>query len=215
MSFKLILFDLDGTLVDSAPDIRRALNRTLDEMALPQVPADQVLSKVGDGAARLIERSLPPGTALDTPALVARFRHHYARHLYDDTQPYPGIVDLLEAASASATQAVLTNKPGDLARPLLAGLHLARYFADVIGDGDGFPRKPAPDAVHWLAARHRVTPAEILVVGDGLPDLLLARAAACAVAAVTWGYVARDLLEAQAPDWIVSQPAELVPLLGS
>jgi phosphoglycolate phosphatase-like HAD superfamily hydrolase len=86
---------------------------------------------------------------------------------------------------------------------------------DVIGEGDGFPRKPSPDAVHWLADRHGVTPAEILMVGDGLPDLLLARATPCAVAAVTWGYVARELLEAQRPDWLIDQPADLLPILLS
>jgi phosphoglycolate phosphatase len=216
MTAPLILFDLDGTLVDSAPDIARALNATMAEVGVPALPVARVVRCVGDGATRLVERALPPG-ASDAPAypevpdLVTRFRRHYAAAICVESRPYPGIVDVLtELAGAGTPMAVLTNKPGDLARSLLRALALDRFFDDVIGDGDGWARKPAPDGARAILARHGVPAAAALVVGDGVPDLRLGRAAGCPVAAVTWGYTARHDLEAEAPDYLIDEAAALL-----
>jgi len=210
----MILFDLDGTLVDSAPDIARALNATMAEAGVPALPIARVITYVGDGAAKLVERALPPEAYPEVPDLVERFRRHYADAVCVETRPYPGIVDTLERlASGGARMAVLTNKPGDLARPLLRALALERFFgADVIGDGDGWPRKPAPDAARALLERHGTPPGDALVVGDGVPDVRLGRAAGCRVVAVTWGYTQRALLEQEAPDYVIDEPGALLPI---
>jgi phosphoglycolate phosphatase len=211
MKPKLVLFDLDGTLVDSAPDIAAALNAALVDLGQPPHPLPTVTSYVGDGAAKLVERAVGPSTAVDQALLLERFKVQYAANVCVATRPYPGIVDVLDHYAAAGTPlAVLTNKPGDLARALLDALALTRYFADVIGDGDGFPRKPSPEIALAVCARHGVTPAETLLVGDGLPDVGLARAAGCRVAAVAWGYTTREQLAAQGPDWIVETPAALL-----
>jgi len=219
MAASLILFDLDGTLVDSAPDIARALNATMAEVGVPALPLPRVVGYVGDGATKLVERALspePPAQAeaeRDVPDLVARFRRHYADAICVETRPYPGIVDVLAGlAGDGAHMAVLTNKPGDLARDLLRALALDRFFSDVVGDGDGWARKPAPDAARDLLARHGVTARAALVVGDGVPDLRLGRAVGCPVAAVTWGYTARAVLEAEAPDYLVDDARELLEI---
>jgi phosphoglycolate phosphatase len=213
-----ILFDLDGTLVDSAPDIARALNATMAEIGVPALPVARVVNYVGDGAAKLVERALrapaPPEPAYpDVPDLVARFRRHYADAICVETRPYPGIVDVLQRLTASGTRmAVLTNKPGDLARALLRALSLERFFVGVVGDGDGWARKPAPDGARALLARLDVPASRALVVGDGVPDLRLGRAVGCPVVAVTWGYTARAVLEAEAPDYIVDEAGALLEI---
>jgi phosphoglycolate phosphatase len=210
---KLVLFDLDGTLVDSAPDIAAALNDALVDLGQPTHPLGVVTTYVGDGAAKLVERAVGPADEVDQAQLLERFKTRYAAKVCVHTRPYPGIVEALEAFAARATPlAVVTNKPGDLARALVRALRLERFFADVVGDGDGFPRKPSPEIALAVCARHRVAPGDALLAGDGLPDVRLGRAAGCRVAAVTWGYTPRDKLLAEAPDWVVDAPAALLRL---
>jgi phosphoglycolate phosphatase len=126
---------------------------------------------------------------------------------------YPDVAVTLGALRARGCHlAVLTNKMGHVARALLAALSVADLFGTVVGDGDGFPRKPAPDAAHALMTRFAATPASTVMVGDGLPDLAIARAAGCRAAAVTWGYTDRAQLAAQRPDFFIETPAELLAL---
>jgi phosphoglycolate phosphatase len=210
---KLVLFDLDGTLVDSAPDIAAALNAALVELGQAPHPLGVVTSYVGDGAAKLVERALEPGSEVDQDLLLERFKAQYAANVCVHTRAYPGIAQVLDRFRTAGTPlAVFTNKPGDLARALLRAVALDAHFADIVGDGDGYPRKPAPDAALALCARHGADPTDALFVGDGLPDVRLAHAAGCRVAAVTWGYTPRALLAAEAPDWIVDVPAALLAL---
>jgi phosphoglycolate phosphatase len=210
---KLVLFDLDGTLVDSAPDIAAALNAALADLGQPTHPLPVVTSYVGDGAAKLVERAVAPQSDVDPDVLLERFKARYAENVCIDTRPYPGIVETLERLRAAGTpMAVVTNKPGDLARSLLRALALDHFFADILGDGDGLPRKPAPEIALTVCARHAVAPGDTLLVGDGLPDVRLARAAGCRVAAVTWGYTPRDKLAAESPDWLVDAPSALLAL---
>jgi phosphoglycolate phosphatase len=219
LAIGLVIFDLDGTLVDSLPDIAGALNQTLVEAGFPPVPQQQARGYIGDGATRLVQRALaqgPQGEPQGEPdealvvELTGRFRRHYAARLYAETRPYPGIEGVLRDLSSAIPIAVLTNKPNELARPLLGGVGLDRYITDVVADGDGFARKPSPDAGRWLLSRHGVAPERALVVGDGLPDVRFARALGAAAAAVTWGYVERERLAAEQPAWLIDQPAELL-----
>jgi phosphoglycolate phosphatase len=213
MKPKLLLFDLDGTLVDSAPDIAAALNAALVDLGQPPHPLSVVTSYVGDGAAKLVARALAPGAEVDQDQLLERFKVRYAADVCVATRPYPGVVDTLARFRAAGTPlAVVTNKPGDLARALLRALALDAFFAEILGDGDGFPRKPSPEIALALCARHAVAPAQTLLVGDGLPDVRLGRAAGCRVAAVTWGYTPRAALAAEGPDWLVDSPPALLDL---
>jgi phosphoglycolate phosphatase len=210
---KLVLFDLDGTLVDSAPDIAAALNAALAELGQPVRPLPVVTSYVGDGAAKLVERAVAPEVEIDQALVLERFKAQYAANLCVRTRLYAGVLEALDRfAAAGAPLAVVTNKPGDLARALLRALRIDARFTDVVGDGDGFPRKPAPDVALGVCGRHGVAPADTLLVGDGLPDVRLARAAGCRVAAVTWGYTPRDVLAAERPDWLLDAPGDLVRL---
>jgi phosphoglycolate phosphatase len=208
------VFDLDGTLVDSLPDIAGALNAALGDARLPPLPVDVVRGLVGEGVRRLAEKALARlESTLDPGPIAAQIVRRYGEHPCVESRLYPGIGETLGALHArGARLAVLTNKPGEVARALLAALAVSDPFDAVVGDGDGFPRKPAPDALRTLMARFSATPATTVMVGDGLPDLAMARAAGCPVVAVAWGYTDRTALAAEAPTYLLDEPAELLQL---
>jgi len=213
--FQVVLFDLDGTLVDSAPDIVRALNATLAEAGLPTHSLARAVRFIGDGAAKLIERSLPPGSpAAATQSLLRRFQDHYGAHLCDDTQVYPGMRSTLESLAAHAvSMAVITNKPLPLAQGILQQLDLARFFVRVVGDGAGFPRKPDPAAARDVLAALGRQADETVMVGDGLPDAGLARALPCKGVAAGWGYADPAELLAAGAEVVIDRPQDLLALL--
>lgn len=215
MQFRLWIFDLDGTLVDSLGDIAAALNHGLQSAGLAALPPETVRRFVGDGVKTLVARALAHHGAADvdaaavTAAVVARYHDHACvlTRLYDGIAP---TLQLLREAGAKL--AVLTNKPASIARALIAGLPLAAPFDVVVGDGDGYPRKPDPAAAAALAARFGGSPAQTMMVGDGLPDLAMAQAFGCPVAAAGWGYTDREQLRAANPTYLVETPAQLLAL---
>jgi phosphoglycolate phosphatase len=219
----LVIFDLDGTLVDSAPDIAWALGAALTEAGIEPPPLSEIKAMVGDGARTLIERALEragvtrDADAVDTvDTLLARFVDHYRDHLCVGSRLYPGIPEALELLRrAGVRSAVVSNKPGTLARGLLTQLGLAPRFMAIVGDGDGFPRKPDSAAARAVIERAGVAAARTVVVGDGLADVRMARAAGLQVIAAAWGYVRLDRLEAESPDLIARTVEEaVVALLG-
>jgi len=213
--FDLVVFDLDGTLADTLPDITAALNMTLAEAGLPSLPQEEVMRYVGDGAAKLVERALPSSEgSRDVEALTDSFVAHYERKPSVHARLYPGVPAMLDTlAQAGVVTAVLTNKRGSVARLLLGQLLPGNPLRDIIGDGDGFPRKPDPAAVKTLIARAGTRAARTAVVGDGLPDMRMGRAASTTTIAAAWGYVPRDQLAAEEPTWIAASPDAALHLL--
>ena len=209
MLLRAVIYDLDGTLIDSRADLAASVNGMLRRMALPEHEQRIIESFIGEGAERLIRRSL--GAHEDRYAEAAPlWREEYGARLLDQTRPYAGIEDAL--ALPPAARAVLTNKPGGFARRILEGLGLARSFAQVIG-GDEAPRKPSPDGLLRLCAALGAPPAECLLVGDSTVDLATARAASVPFCAVLWGLGERASLATA--DYLCREPADLVRLLRS
>src|SRR5262245_54211877 len=208
----LVIFDLDGTLVDTAPDIAGALGAALAEAGVAAPPVAVVKELVGDGARVLIARALTlAGVDRDVDALLARFLAYYRNHVSDRSAVYDGVKEALEAlASAGVAGAVVTNKPGDIARRLLADLGLGGRFRAVVGDGDGYPRKPDAAAANAVMALAGTRPERTAVVGDGVPDVRMARAARARAIAATWGYAAAEKLAAERPDEMAKTMAEVV-----
>jgi phosphoglycolate phosphatase len=131
-----------------------------------------------------------------------------------NTRVYPGIESTLQELRREGLRlAVLTNKVGSVARALLDELHLTGFDA-VVGEGDGYTRKPSPEAALALIGQFGTSPGRTLMVGDGLPDVAMAHAAGCPVAAVTWGYSDKTALEAQEPEFIVDAPSDLLKVVG-
>jgi len=213
----LVIFDLDGTLVDTAPDIAGALAAALSPIGVATPALAVVKEMVGDGARELIRRALARANVDgdgDLDALHATFLAHYRAHVSDRSAVYPGITEALAALrAAGVASAVLTNKPGDIARRLLGDLGLADRFVATIGDGDGFARKPDPAAALSLIAVARTQPERTAVVGDGLPDVRMARALGARAIAASWGYAAPDRLAAESPDVLASTPADATAYL--
>jgi phosphoglycolate phosphatase len=207
---RLAIFDLDGTLVDSLDDLHASVNHALRELGLPPRSREEIHGFVGEGARLLLARAVAPHDHLLEPALAV-WRPHYEAHCLDRTRPYPGVEALL--AGAGRTLAVHTNKPGGMARKILAGLGLLPRFAAVVG-GDEAPRKPDPTGVLEIVARVGGSPGETVFVGDSRVDVAVARAAGVPMVAVTWGYGSRAELAAAGATAFADDAAELAPFVA-
>ncbi|HVP68787.1 MAG TPA: HAD-IA family hydrolase [Anaeromyxobacteraceae bacterium] len=205
---RAVVFDLDGTLVDSREDLYRAVAYALARLRLPPRSLEEVTGFVGEGAARLVARSVAPADHLLEPAL-ALWRQHYDAHLLDHTRLYPGIAAAL--AAARVPLAVHTNKPGAMARRILDGLGVLGRFSLVVG-GDEAPRKPDPAGTLSILARLGVAASEAVFVGDSPVDRATAAAAGVRFVPVAWGFALSDL---GAAGDVAQTAADLLPWLGA
>jgi phosphoglycolate phosphatase len=225
VSFDLVVFDLDGTLVDSLPDITRALNLALAAFDPPLGPLspDVVRGLVGEGVVTLAEKALVAATGIApapgaAEAVAETIRSIYRAEPCVHTRLYAGMEAVLASlraprkAAPPRRLAVLTNKPGEVMRPLLITLGLDAHLDAAIGDGDGHPKKPNPAALESLMKRFAIPAARTLMVGDGLPDMAVAHAASCPAAAAFWGYTDSPLLEATSPQFRLKSPADLLDI---
>ncbi len=207
-----ILLDLDGTLVDSVPDLQAALNRLLAGHRLPPLTRQQATAMIGDGVRILVERALAARGRAATPADHAAFGADYEAHAAVATIPFPGIPEALTAMAAQGWRlAVCTNKPAAAARTMLADLGLAPFFA-ALGGGDSFPtRKPDPAHVLATLAAAGGDPGAAVMVGDHANDMLSGRGAGLPVVFCAWGY-GDAAMAGGAP--IAAEPADLLALLA-
>ncbi len=210
---KAVLFDLDGTLLDTLPDIRLSLNETLAKFGYPLLSASETRAFIGDGAKRLVERALP-ANAPDLDAVYEDFRARYAASENALTRPFDGIEELLLALKERGIgRAVVTNKPAEAAKKAVA-----QFFCDLIdvvcGDSGKYPVKPDPTATLHAASSLGARAEECLFVGDGEADVLTARNADMGGVFVLWGYRSRAQLEAVGGKTFLSSPRELLPILG-
>jgi phosphoglycolate phosphatase len=191
-----VLFDLDGTLLDTASDISSALNSALAEQQLPALPEAEVRTLIGRGVPTLVERAVGrlagAGAAPDAALLLERFQFHYERLLEPGesrTRVYPGVAaGLGELHALGLGLAVVTNKPKRAAVELLYRLDLGAWIAVVVGGDSGLPRKPDPQPLLAACRDLRVPPGRALMVGDSLTDVLAAQAAGLGIVCVPYGY---------------------------
>ena len=188
-----IVWDLDGTLVDSAPDLASALNTVLDMRGFFTLSINEVRAMIGNGVPKLVERGFNAvGVRLDTDQLdelVAIFAKQYAACATERTRPYPHIVETLEEIHAmNIPMGVCTNKPEAFTRQILEGLGLAKYFSSVVGGDSTSTRKPDPQPVLACLRGLVSEPASSLMIGDSVHDVHAAHAAGVTIGVVPWGY---------------------------
>ena len=206
---KAVIWDLDGTLLDTLQDLTAAVNFALTQGGYPVRTIHEVRAFVGNGVAKLIERAMPAGASAQQVAeALAVFRQYYAVHSVDVTAPYEGIPAGLEALrDAGVKMAVVSNK----LEPAVEALR-QRFFADTIavaaGDVPTRPAKPAPDSTLWAMEQLGVTAEETLFVGDSEVDILTARHAGVDCLAVSWGFRDKECLLGQGAAAVADTPAE-------
>jgi phosphoglycolate phosphatase len=212
---RLVVFDLDGTLVDSLRDLAESINELLIECGLEPLPHDQIGRMVGDGAATLVSRAFTAAGRVEPPGTLVRFLALYNRRLLTFTRPYPGIPETLERLAARHALAVLTNKPLSSTRQVLDGLGLARHFGMVLGGDGPFPRKPDPAGLLHLCEMAHVNARHALLVGDSMVDWQTARAAGCRIclAAYGFGFQAFPVADLTPDERVIDAAADLLTLL--
>ncbi len=218
MPFKAVLFDLDGTLLDSLRDLADSTNAALTARRLPVHPVEAFRYFVGDGVEMLIRRALPPDETDEetVAACIAGMRAEYARRWADHTRPYPGVPELLDRlAQLGVPTCVVSNKPDDFTHKNVDTLLSRWHFEIVLGQRDGIPPKPDPAGALEAAATMRIPPADFLYLGDTATDMKTALSAGMHPVGALWGFRDASELTAAGARHLIAKPPDLIPLLGS
>lgn len=220
--FKLIGFDLDGTLVNSLPDLALSVNAALAESGLPQASEQLVLTWIGNGADILISRALEwaaqhSGRQLkddEFEQVKARFGVHYGENLCNISRLYPHVKETLEQLKARGfILAVITNKPTRHVQPVLKAFGIDHLFSETLG-GQSLPAiKPHPAPLYYLCGKFGLYPKQVLFVGDSRNDILAAHAAGCAVVGLTYGYNYNIPIAESKPDWVFDDFAQILHIV--
>jgi phosphoglycolate phosphatase len=224
---RLIVFDLDGTLIDSRIDLCNSVNATLTHLGKPELPEAVIASYIGDGVSMLVRRSLgdPEGDFHDEQYVteaITFFLNYYRIHKLDYTYVYPGVVESLEAIHTSHPEilmAVLTNKPVNPSRDICAHFNLSRFFFQNYGGNSFHTKKPDPHGLYTLITEASaivgltITPAETIMVGDTDTDILTARNCGARSIGCTFGLKPHSLADAP-PDHLADTPTDWLHILG-
>ena len=215
---KLIVFDLDGTLINSLEDLADSANWMLMQHGFPTHPVDAYRYFVGDGMRKLIERILPPEERNEKQIerCKAEFIAYYTIHMEDKTVVYPGMIELLkELKDRGLKIAVATNKVHIAVAPLMAKYFPGIHFDSLIGQREGIPVKPAPQIMYDILKENGCQPSEALHVGDTATDMQLAHSAGVESVGVLWGYRPLEELQEAGAEHIIRVPEELLGLVKS
>jgi phosphoglycolate phosphatase len=206
----LVIFDLDGTLIDSSRDLANSVNATRAWLHLPPLENKLVYSYVGNGATVLIQKALGPNCSDDeVQSALAYFLGYYREHMLDYTVLYPGVRDVLDRFhDAGIKMAVLTNKPVRFSQGIIDGLGLTAHFQRVYGGNSFDQKKPHPVGIETLIAEYGVSREKTIMVGDSSVDVQTARNAQVPVCGVTWGFQPETFAECP-PDFLIDKPEEL------
>ena len=206
-SIGLLIFDLDGTLVNTLEDITASVNHTLRHLGKDPIPQDIVRKYVGDGIEMLLIRSLG-GRAERINEAVAVYKDHHRRNLVVHSFLYPAVRETLGHFKA-LPMAVVSNKSLEFVGPLIERMGIAGYFKIIIGADSGLPLKPAPDSVWKIMSEFGVSKGRTVIVGDGVTDVRAGKAAGIITCSVTYGFRSEDELKKAGPDHIIRTISDL------
>ena len=213
--YDAVLFDLDGTLLNTLQDLADATNAALAAYGLPVRTVDEVRRFVGNGVRLLMERAVPGGAQHPQfEAILAYFKEYYAAHCRVNTAPYPGVLPMLETLQAAGVPAAVISNKFDGAVKQLAAAYFGTRVALAVGEKPGVRKKPAPDAVLHALEQLGVAPQRAVYIGDSDVDVATARNAGTDGIAVCWGFRSRQELEEAGAARIARSPEELLRMLG-
>ena len=210
MRYKLAIFDMDGTILNTIDDLAASLNYVLEKSGFPARTMDEVISFIGDGLRKLIERGVPEGTDSETvDKVLADFKEYYAVHCADKTAPYDGIIELLENLRRNGClTAVVSNKADDVVQELCRK-YFDGLFDYAVGERSGILRKPAPDSVNEVLEKLNVSRENAVYIGDSDVDIKTAENAGMDSIIAEWGFRERDFLLKKGAKTIVSAAEEI------
>jgi phosphoglycolate phosphatase len=217
-AIKLLIFDLDGTLIDSRLDLIHSVNAMLRHVRRPELPGDVIASYIGDGAPVLVRRALgDPKQEAEVKEALEYFLAYYRVHKLDYTHLYPGVKEMLSLVRGSdgmrRQMAVLSNKPVVPSRGIVEALGIGEFFVHIYG-GNSFPtKKPDPHGVRTILREVKVRPEQTIMIGDSSVDVITGRNAGLWTCGVTYGFAPHTLCEAP-PDLLVDSPQELAQFLA-
>jgi len=215
-AIRLVIFDLDGTLIDSRLDLIHSVNAMLRHLQRPELPGDIVASYVGDGAPMLVRRALgDPKDERFLKSALDYFLAYYKEHKLDHTTVYAGIPETLRHIQSNGTRrqmAVLSNKPVNPSRAIVEALGLGRFFTHVYGGNSFETKKPDPLGIRTILKEIGIAADHALMVGDSAIDILTGRNAGLATCGVTYGFAPHTLTGEVQPDVLVDSPQELIDL---
>jgi len=207
---KGLIFDLDGTLIDSRKDLGTSVNLTRKDYNLEELDYETIVSFIGNGTRKLVERSFKK-TNVDIDKALSIYKNHYSEHLADETYCYSGVKELLQKLkNFSVKCSIVTNKHEEATRDILKILKINSFF-DIILGGDSLPYlKPSPEPVLYVAEKWNLKPEELLMVGDNWTDIAAARNAGIKSVYVNFGF---GNLKNEKPDFVVEGPEEILELI--
>ena len=214
MKYTTIIFDLDGTLLNTLDDLVNSANYALSYHNLPLRSRDEIRSFVGNGVHTLISRAVPDKTSTDVVTSVLQtFKEHYILHMNDFTAPYEGIQSLLKELKEKGIKTAIVSNKYDTAVKQLASEHFNGFITTAKGESLSIPKKPAPDNVLSVLSELHEEPNHCLYVGDSDVDMLTAKNANVTSVGVTWGFRSRECLIESGANYIIDTPLELLSLL--
>ncbi len=214
MNYQLIIFDLDGTVLNTLEDLYRSTDYALKQCGFPERTKDEIRQFVGNGIRKLIERAVPAQTPEEQIRQVHQvFTEYYEKHCADNTRPYDGIPEVLQKLRQSGMKTAVVSNKADYAVQILCKDYFPGMFDAVAGEREGIRRKPAPDAVQAVLQALQISKEKAIYIGDSDVDIETAENAGMSCISVAWGFRDREFLLRHGAQKIISRPEELLHLL--
>ena len=212
--FETVIFDLDGTLVDTVTDVTRGVNHALERMGFPSRSVEQVKKAVGPGKEEFIRNIFPDEEDPDMDTFLSLFRDFYWEHCLDETVLYSGMKDVLTQLR-ELNLAVASNKPNRYTFKILEGLGVREWFTVILGPEDVLHAKPHPEMILKVLSTMNTSPVKTLMVGDTDKDMMAGRGAGVSLCGAQYGYGLDEDLFKLNPEFLITMPSDLLPILNN